>query len=408
MAQQPTPGTTAPTTSTGRGHGGGDPFAAGSSATVDVDLDAGLIASATDPRQALWRLAACKESGVDDENSDEPTVSRLGWLWNPADDGDGPVVCTPTELACLVAEAISGAGLAEVGVSGVVCGSRRRNGCVTFDLVEQHPGETAPAATVRCVLFGRDITRQDAVVEGMAARVWGDLRWDAPWGQLRVIGKRIEPLEERSSLAADRDALVAELTTSAALGRQAALVVSGRPLRVGIVTGAASAAAADLDALLAGSGVEWQPLRCSVPMAGPAAADAVAAALAASADEGPDVIVLARGGGGRGELSWADSATVAHTIAGCPVPVWTAIGHAHDTTVADLVANRAMATPSAAAAALVERVHRWEQDRHERVVLRRHAAEMAALARRARHARVAAVAVGVVLVVFVVLMIASH
>lgn len=45
----------------------------------------------------------------------------------------------------------------------------------------------------------------------------------------------------------------------------------------------------------------------------------------------------------------------AYAIARCPVPVLTALGHATDHTVADLVAFTAYETPSAAAAGIVAR-----------------------------------------------------
>jgi exodeoxyribonuclease VII large subunit len=133
-------------------------------------------------------------------------------------------------------------------------------------------------------------------------------------------------------------------------------------------------------------------------MAGGRAADAVACGIATLAELGPDVIVVARGGGAPGEMAWADSAAVATAIAGCPVPVWTAIGHATDTTVADLVAHRSCPTPSAAAAGLIAMV---DEDIHRRravATAHEHAAAMAGVTARAR---VAWIAVAVALVVLI-------
>jgi exodeoxyribonuclease VII large subunit len=126
----------------------------------------------------------------------------------------------------------------------------------------------------------------------------------------------------------------------------------------------------------------------------------VAAGIEALAAGHPDVIVVARGGGARSELSCFDTRVVAQAIAACPVPVWTAVGHATDSTVADLVANRSWPTPSAAAAALIERVATTARLTNERLVLADHRAAMATAEGRSRTAwAVAAVALLVAIVV---------
>jgi exodeoxyribonuclease VII large subunit len=66
-----------------------------------------------------------------------------------------------------------------------------------------------------------------------------------------------------------------------------------------------------------------------------------------------DVIVVARGGGARSDLSPFDSERLARLIADMPVPVVTGIGHEVDRTVADEVAHTCAKTPTAAAALLV-------------------------------------------------------
>ena len=78
---------------------------------------------------------------------------------------------------------------------------------------------------------------------------------------------------------------------------------------------------------------------------------------------GPDLIVIARGGGARSELDWADAEPVVRAIATSPIPVWTALGHATDSTIADQVAHRSCVTPTAAATAIVEVLRGHHQDR---------------------------------------------
>jgi exodeoxyribonuclease VII large subunit len=217
-----------------------------------------------------------------------------------------------------------------------------------------------------------------------------------------VVVAAISIRDERSAETESRERLIAQLMSSGQAAAQRRLVVPSRPRRIGILAGAGTAGAADLDALLDASEHDWPLLRRAVPMAGARAAEAVAGGISTLADLRPDVIVVARGGGAPGEMAWADSATVATAITRCPVPVWTAIGHATDRTVADLVAHRSCPTPSAAAAGLIAMV---DDDTHRRRAVATehvHAAALAGVAARARSAWIVAAVVLAVLVAVVV------
>lgn len=68
-----------------------------------------------------------------------------------------------------------------------------------------------------------------------------------------------------------------------------------------------------------------------------------------SQDSDYDTLIVARGGGSRGDLWAFNSEEVGRAIAACPIPVISSVGHEVDTTIADLVADDREATPTSAA-----------------------------------------------------------
>lgn len=73
-----------------------------------------------------------------------------------------------------------------------------------------------------------------------------------------------------------------------------------------------------------------------------------------------DAVAIIRGGGSQSDLSCFDSYRLCSHVAQFPLPVLTGIGHDKDTSVADMVAFRALKTPTAVAAFLIDRAA--EQD----------------------------------------------
>ena len=75
-----------------------------------------------------------------------------------------------------------------------------------------------------------------------------------------------------------------------------------------------------------------------------------------------DVVIITRGGGAAAELAIYNDEALARAIASCPVPVVTAVGHELDCSIADAVADRREATPSAAAAFVIPDARKLEQE----------------------------------------------
>ncbi len=72
--------------------------------------------------------------------------------------------------------------------------------------------------------------------------------------------------------------------------------------------------------------------------------------------EGFDCIVITRGGGATSDLSGFDTLNLARKVAYCSLPVITAIGHDRDESVLDIISNKRLKTPTAAAAFLIDRL----------------------------------------------------
>jgi len=183
-----------------------------------------------------------------------------------------------------------------------------------------------------------------------------------PFGKLQLKLVGVDTSFTLGQLEARRRRVLAHLEAQGLLELNGRLALPRLPLDLGLVTSAGSAAERDVLAALGESGYGFRVTRADCRMMGESMVGQVTGALAGLARADVDVIVVARGGGSRADLSWFDHQDVAEGIARCPVPVITAIGHEIDRSIADVVAHHACKTPTAAAGDLVDRVAAAERD----------------------------------------------
>lgn len=143
-----------------------------------------------------------------------------------------------------------------------------------------------------------------------------------------------------------REKLLAEGLFDAARKREIPLY----PRRIGIVTSPQAAALRDVIAACARRAAHVELIVYPTLVQGAEAPAAIAAALeTAYARAECDLLLLVRGGGSIEDLWAFNDEAVARTLAVSPVPTIAGVGHETDTTIADHVADRRAATPTAAA-----------------------------------------------------------
>jgi exodeoxyribonuclease VII large subunit len=270
------------------------------------------------------------------------------------------------ELNARILDALSGAFPDEVWVEGEIHGYRTtRPGHVYFNLVE--PGQVGmpSAATVPVVLFSGNRRAVDwllnkagglQLADGLHVRIRGEVTFYAPQGRVQLRMTSIDPRQTLGAMAIERDRLLKRLAAEGLLERNRSLPFPAVPLRVALVTSDGSAAAHDVLDELHQSGHGFRVTLVDTRVQGVGAVENIVAALRTAARLDVDVVVLARGGGARGDLVAFDHEHVARAIAAHPLPVLTGIGHESDESVADHVAHRSLKTPTACAAFLCEAV----------------------------------------------------
>ncbi len=274
---------------------------------------------------------------------------------------------TVAELGQLVHDLIAETFPHDLWVQGEIRDLKRHGtGHVFFKLVDPTPSGRSPDAALAVILFDskrREINAQIRragggmrMDDGVAVRVRAVPELYVPSGQFNLRMTGIDPAYTLGQLAASRERLLRMLADEELLDRNGALAFPAVPLRVGLVTARGSAAEADFVAELARTELAFLIRVAPTPVQGAGASHRIAASIRACVRAGVDVIAVVRGGGARTDLAAFDDEVVARTIAGCPVPVLTGIGHEIDTSVADRVAHLSLKTPTACAAHLAEAV----------------------------------------------------
>lgn len=231
----------------------------------------------------------------------------------------------------------------DVRVEGEVSGCKcSANGHFYFTLKDTE-------AQIDCVMYGRDASRlKFRLGDGQLVRCRGKLTIYEARGRFQLQVSAIEPAGA-GALALAFEALKQKLLAEGLFDSTRKRPLPFLPRRIGVVTSRQGAVIRDI-VRVAHRRFPVPILLAPTAVQGEGAAVSIATALLALCKvPDVDVIIIARGGGSMEDLWAFNDEALARTIAACPLPTISAVGHETDFTIADFVADVRAPTPSAAA-----------------------------------------------------------
>ena len=203
-------------------------------------------------------------------------------------------------------------------------------------------------AVLSAVMWGRDVSRLRFRIEaGQRLRVRGRLGVYDRDGKMQLYADFAEP----AGLGAEAIALEqlkARLAAEGLFAPERKRPLPRFPRRIGIVTSKTGAAVHDIIRTVQRR-LPTPILIADAQVQGATAPHQIVMGMAMLVRAGIDVVIVGRGGGAATDLTAFNHERVVRTIARCPVPVISAVGHEVDLSLADLAADARASTPTAAA-----------------------------------------------------------
>jgi exodeoxyribonuclease VII large subunit len=204
---------------------------------------------------------------------------------------------------------------------------------------------------VQCVCWKTTVRSLDIafpIADGTAVEVVGRVTAYKERSQFQIVVDDVVPTG-RGELHRRYELLKEKLRREGLFDEERKRAIPSFVSSVAIVTSRGAAALQDFLTTCKRRGAHVSVTLVHAPVQGDAAIRPLAAAIAFAGTLPVDVVVVARGGGSIEDLWAFNTEPVARAIAACARPVISAIGHETDVTIADLVADRRAATPTAAA-----------------------------------------------------------
>ncbi|MCJ2562468.1 MAG: exodeoxyribonuclease VII large subunit [Candidatus Thermoplasmatota archaeon] len=205
-------------------------------------------------------------------------------------------------------------------------------------------------SSLKCVLFRGDAERLGLDIEdGQKIVASGDIDVYRPSGSYQLIVREVK-LEGVGELYQKFLRLKKLLETEGLFAEEHKKPLPEFPVKIGVVTSEKGAAFRDIVKVLGRRFPLADIILAPTLVQGADAPGFIVSAIEAlNRYDGIDVMIVGRGGGAFEDLACFNDESVARTIFDSHVPVVSAVGHETDFTIADFVADRRAATPSAAA-----------------------------------------------------------
>ncbi len=176
----------------------------------------------------------------------------------------------------------------------------------------------------------------------------------------------IDPAYTAGDMALRREAIIRRLTAEGVLSMNSGLPLTPYPRNIAVISSSKAAGYEDFINHLVNNpyGYAFRTTLFEAVMQGETTMASVTEALDSISEmiSEFDVVVIIRGGGSTIDLSWFDSYEIAYHVTQFPLPVLTGIGHEKDQSVTDMVAWKALKTPTAVAGFIVERTMECENN----------------------------------------------
>ena len=241
---------------------------------------------------------------------------------------------------------------------------------VFFSLVEKHPEIDQVIAQTGAIIFEsykknifEKLEELDfKLKDGLEIKIKCEVDFYPRQGSFRLIVVDIDPLYTIGKLSQSRQKIIEKLKKEGILENNKLISIPEISLKIGLITAYNSAAYWDFLDELKKSRYGFCVIIYDCYMQGKYVEEDIITAIDyfnKFDKDSLDVIVITRGGGSMADLSWFDNENIARRIAFSKFPVITALGHQINFTIADLVSNTSLKTPTKAAQFLVERVRNF-------------------------------------------------
>jgi len=278
--------------------------------------------------------------------------------------GDEPVGDNATfsvrEVNEAISLSISSAFPKDIWVKGEVQRLRfHTSGHIYFDLVDSS-SKSSSASTIPVTLLKWNASKikadlREILVEDREVRILARPDFYAPYGKMSLAASDVDSSYTLGQIAIARRELIEKLNKEGILKSNSEIELEPLIFNVALITSIDSAAYHDVVDQIKASGLGFKIIAVNALMQGSDSVASVVQALRYANKLDVQAILLCRGGGAKSDLATFDNEKVVRAITSLSKPLLSGLGHQIDVSVSDMVANKALKTPTACAQFLIER-----------------------------------------------------